>query len=308
MKDSVTDVPFWVWGCLGLWLVSCVWRGWRVGMVRQVADLVALAVAITAGYWAGPYVGMVIPAIGFPAFLSPLVGGILIGGLIGLLITLCSAIVFRKTSDQGFGMIRIVYGGVGACLGLASGLTLLGLGAWAVRWAGSLSEGVHASLAHRKTGTATASASAKTPEPEDLLLTLKKALDESTAGSVLKSVDPVSPQTYRLLAKVGQVSAKPEALERFLAQQPLQPLVNNPNVRALRDDAALRDAILERDLVAVLSNPRVHAVARDSQVLHVLRSFDLEKALNEALAIQGSSPSPAPKTAPASEKKRAAPR
>lgn len=303
MTDSA-DFPLWVYGCAIMWLLYSLWRGWSLGVVRQAVALVALLVSVVLGYWAGPLVGMVVPAIGFPAFLRPLAGGLLVGGLIWLLINICSAIVFRKTSDQGFGPVRLVFGGLGACLGLVSGAVVLGLGAWAVRWSGSVAEGVHASLSARKKPGKTAHAS----EPEDLLLTLKKALDHSSAGSALTLLDPVTPDKYRLLTKIGQVAANPAALERLMAQPNLQPLVDNANIRAVRDDQGLRDAIADGDLLAVLANPRVAALARDSQVIHVLRHLQLEKVLTEALAAPSAQGTDSLKPVTAPEKKRIPPR
>lgn len=305
MTDSAADFPLWVYGCAGVWLLFSIWRGWSLGVVRQAVALLALVVSVVAGYWAAPYMGMVVPAIGFPAFLRPMAGGILVGGLLWLLINICSAIVFRKTSDQGFGPVRMVFGSLGACLGLLSGALVLGLAAWAVRWSGSVAEGVHTSLsARKKTGK-----SAPGVEPEqDLLLTLKKALDHSSAAAALMRLDPVTPEKYRLLTKIGQVAANPAALERLMAQPNLQPLVDNANVRAVREDLELRDAIADGDLLAVLANPRIAALARDSQVVHVLRHLQLEKALTEALAPPAAAGAESSKPAAAPEKKRVPPR
>lgn len=288
-------------------MVFCAWRGWSLGVVRQAVAVCALGAAVAVGYWVGPFIGMVMPAVGYPAFLRPLAGGILVGGLVWMLIQICSAIVFRKTSDQGMGAIRLVYGGLGACLGLVSGAAILALGAWGVRWAGSLAEGVEASTRPRqKAGQPGRTAHA--PQDPDLLLTLKRSLDQTRAGEFLKSLDPISADKYRLLSKIGRISASPEALERLMSHPHLRPLVSNPRVQALREDMDLRDAVVAADLWAVLGNPRVQAVAKDSQVLHALRTLDLEKALTEALS--GSLPSDPPpsKAASAPAKKPSAPR
>jgi hypothetical protein len=107
---------------------------------------------------------------------------------------------------------------------------------------------------------------------------------------------------------MGQIAADPAALERLMAQPNLQPLLHNANVRALRSDTELRDAIQEKDIWKILQNPRIQAAARDSQILHVLRSLNLEKALNEALAGPVSGGVESPKTPGTPEKKRVPPR
>jgi hypothetical protein len=234
-----------------------------------------------------------------------LVGGVLLGGLVWLLINIFSAIIFRKTSDQSVGVVRVIFGGLGACLGLVSGCLILALGAWAVRWVGSVQEGMHTSLSPRKKP---GSPNAGESSPETLFTTLKSALDHSSTGNLLKSLDPIAPDKYRLLAKMGQIAADPAALERLMAQPNLQPLLHNANVRALRSDTELRDAIQEKDIWKILQNPRIQAAARDSQILHVLRSLNLEKALNEALAGPVSGGVESPKTPGAPEKKRVPPR
>jgi hypothetical protein len=307
MEPSGVDVPVWIYACAGLWLIFSVWRGWCLGIVRQAASLLSLAVAVVVAYWTGPVVGWVVPAIGYPAFLRPLAGGLLVGGMTWLLLTIFSAIIFRSTSDQGVGPIRLVYGGMGASLGLITGVSILALGAWGVRWVGSVAEGVRgAAVASKKTSGTPVRASRAVEE--DVWVVLKKSLDESTPGKWLKTVDPIPAEKYRLLSKIGRIAASPQALERFLAQPDLQPLLHNANMAALRSDTELREAILACDVWAVLQNPHVQAAARDSQILHVLRSLNVEKALNEALANPppaGQSPA-LPPAAP--EKKRASPR
>jgi hypothetical protein len=70
--------------------------------------------ALVAAFYAGPLLAPALPAIGFPRFLRPLVAGALIALLIWGTLTSVSSIVFRRTSEQGVGMVRAVYGLGGA--------------------------------------------------------------------------------------------------------------------------------------------------------------------------------------------------
>ena len=295
MPISSAEIPTWIYGCLAFWLLASMWVGWRNGVVRQIVSLAALGGAIVCGYHAGPYVAPLIPAFGFPVFLRPVFGGILIGTLIWIMAGVMSSIILRRTDDQDFGIIRFAYGFLGAILGLVSGLALIGLGAWGLRVSGSLAEGIQTGTknkGHARAGTQNATAQSQQSEQESgLLLLLKKELDASPLASAMKTLDPVSPKAYQRLAKIGQILGDKQATERLLALPTLQSVSKNPKLLALKDDPEFVAAVRSGNILDALKNPRLHAAASDTQILTTIGTLDVDKALDQAL---GPTPPPAP--------------
>ena len=308
MPIPPAEIPTWIYGCLSFWLLASVWIGWRNGVVRQIASLAALGAAVFCGYRAGPFVAPLIPTLGFPVFLRPVFGGILIGALIWIMAGVMSSIILRRTDDQDFGIIRFAYGFLGAILGLVSGLAIIGLGAWGLRVSGSLAEGIQTGVKPRTqskaAGAQTATANPQQPEQESgLLLLLKKELDASPLGSAMKTLDPVSPKSYQRLAKIGQILGDKQATERLLALPTLQSVSKNPKLLALKDDPEFVAAIRAGNLVEALKNPKLHAAASDTQILTTIGTLDVDKAIDQALGLtapaQPTPPAPAEKARPA---------
>jgi hypothetical protein len=294
------DIPAWIPVCAVLWLLASTWKGWSRGLVRQAVSLVALMAAVAAGFYIGPLLAPALPAIGFPRFLRPLVAGILVAFLIWGAVTSVSAIVFRRTDEQGVGVVRAFYGLSGAVLGLISGLLLLGLGAWGVRLAGSLADGLQTgALAKPLKKGQSPPPTAPDPSP---LAALKKTVEESPLSSWLSKVDPISPDWYPRLSKIGQALTSQSARERLLSDPSFAPIAKNPRLAALRDDPALQEALRAADLWTLLRSPKVQAAAADTQLLTALRPAEVDLALERALRPQ----SPLPESRP-SEPRRAKP-
>ncbi|RFC46169.1 MAG: Colicin V production protein [Verrucomicrobia bacterium] len=292
------EIPPWVPLSAGVWLLTSTWLGWRRGVVRQAASLVGLALAIAAGFWLGPLIEPIVPALGLPNFLRPLLGGCLVGVLIWGGVSTLSHIIFRKTEDQGFGLIRLFYGFSGAVLGLLSGLTVLALAAWGVRFFGSFAEGLHQ-------GTKSVIQAKGRPhlaaEPAPLVF-LKKSIEDSAAGALLWKLDPLSPAVYPRIQKMGQVLTNPAARDRLLADPSMDALSRNAKILALKSDPELQEALRAGNVWEVLRHPKVQLAAADAQLLTQFRTIDLDKILDRALgvALPGTPPpgTPAEKATP----------
>ena len=255
--------------------------------MRQAASLAGIALGAAAGFWLGPAIAPIVPTFGFPQFLRPVFGGCLLGLAIWTAISILSSIIFRKTEEQGWGMIRLVYGLTGAGLGLLSGLLVLGLGALAVRSSGSFAEGV------RKAGISAARGNPRSPavQEEHPMSLLKRAIEESPAAQVLNALDPLSGKTYSRLERAGEMLASPQARKRLMSDPAMDVLSKNPKLIALMSDPSLQEALTSGDLGAILKNSRVQAAAADTQLLTLLRTLDLDAILERATAepIQGGS-------------------
>lgn len=275
------EIPPWIPASAGIWLLTSTWLGWRRGVVRQAASLVGLALAVAAGFWLGPLIEPIVPALGLPNFLRPLLGGCLVGALIWGGVSTLSHIIFRRTEDQGFGLIRLFYGFSGAALGLLSGLTVLALAAWGVRFFGSFAEGLHQ-------GTKSAiQAKGKgrphlAPEPAPLVF-LKKSIEDSAAGALLWKLDPLSPGVYPRVQKMGQVLTNPIARDRLLADPSMDALARNAKILALKSDPDLQDALRAGNVWEVLRHPKVQLAAADAQLLTQFRTINLDNILDRAL-------------------------
>lgn len=295
-----SDIPSWVPASAGLWLLGSFWLGWRRGVVRQAASLLGLVLAVALGFWLGPLMAPIVPALGFPSFLRPLAGGILLGGIVWCGVSVISAIVFRKTDDQGLGMIRLFYGISGGLLGLVSGLLVLGLGALGIRFFGAFAEGLHAGSVQ----TQRAKGRPKATEDSPSLVSLRKTLEDSAPGKFLGRLDPLPPEVYPRLQKLGQVLTSTPARERLLSDPSMEAISRSPKLQALKNDLELQEAMHSGDLWAVLRNPRLQSAAADAQLLTALGAVDLDKALDRALngPVSGGTPSanrPAERNSPA---------
>jgi len=274
-----SDIPSWVPACACLWLLGSLWVGWTRGLVRQAASLLGLVLATVIGFWLGPVISPVIPALGFPAFLRPAVGGLLLGLIIWGGVLLLSGIVFKKTDDQGFGMIRLAYGLSGAALGLLTGLIVLGIGAWGIRFFGTFAEGL-------QKGSVAGSRHKSRPQTVEFspLVAIKKAVEESPPGQMLSRLDPLPEAVYARLQRMGQVFTNTTARERFIADPSMELLAKNTKLLALTADPELQEALHSGDLWALLRNHKVQSAASDAQLLTALRTVDLDRALERALS------------------------
>ena len=302
MPIAAAEIPPWIYGCLAFWLLASVWVGWRNGVARQIVSLAALGGAVVCGYHAGPFVAPLIPTFGFPVFLRPIMGGILIGALIWIMVGVISSIVLRRTDDQDFGIIRFAYGLLGGILGLVSGLAIIGLGAWGLRVSGSLAEGIQAGTRPKSAPKAAGSQhAALLPQPEQepgLLLLLKKQLDASPFADALKTLDPVPAKAYQRLAKIGQILGDKQATDRLLALPTLQSVSKNPKLLALKDDPDFIAAVRSGNILEALKNPKLHAAASDTQILTTIGTLDADKALDQALAVTPPQTAPTEKPRP----------
>jgi hypothetical protein len=274
------DIPAWIPACAVFWLLMSTWRGWNRGLVRQTVSLGALMLALLAAFYAGPLLAPALPAIGFPRFLRPLVAGALIALLIWGTLTSVSSIIFRRTSEQGVGMVRAVYGLGGAILGLISGLLMLGLAAWGVRLAGSLADGLQTGVEAKAQKKGPLGPIA--PDP-NALSALKKTVEASPLVAWISRVDPVSPEWYPRLSKIGQVLTSQGARERLFADPALAVVSRNPRLAAMRDDPELQEALRSADLWTLMRSPKLQAAAADTQLLTALRLREVDLALERAL-------------------------
>lgn len=282
------------WVCCGLFLLLRTWQGWREGLARQLVTGVALVAAYAVGVWGGPVLGPSLrPVLAAPDLVLSVTAGVLAGAVAYFLVNAFGRRVFPRTRDRAPGPGRLLWGGLGALVGLA----LAGVSLWVlligVRLVGAVAEG-HVQAVEPTRGGArrlppAAPESAPTPVnatfEEGLrgLARVKHALDRGVPGEIMAAVDPVPPAAYLTLNKLARVSSDPAAMERFRNHAVVREIGADPKLTALVEDPTISRELAARNYRALLTHPRILAAANDRRLAAKLRGFDLGKALNEAL-------------------------
>lgn len=274
----------WLWLAAGLYLLFEIWRGWRRGVVRHGVSVFALLTAGGVGWifaWmTGAISDRIIP---LPSPAGRAVFGLAAGLAFYIAAVVLSSLLFKKTSQQSSGLVRLVYGAGGAFFGLVFGLLILWGGITIFRTLGAVAEGRQEIAA---VGGPPALAG------DGGFVAVKESLEQGTAGGLVGKVDIMPANFYVTLTKLVQVTGSPEAAGRLLGYRPLQELLSQPKIAAILTDPAVAKAVSEGNYFTLLSSPQLAAAASDPEVQASFAGFDWEKALDYAL--QESAPSPVP--------------
>ncbi len=274
-------------------------RGWRLGLMRQITRLIALGAAYVAAFFGGSlFVPVARSFLKMPdPALSVLCGAVLAFAAYAL-ISCVGAILFKRTTQQESGLVRLIYGLAGAVVGLFFGLFLVWLSMASVRAIGALAEGQatsrsseEAHVAQDPTSHALNVRHRFLSEPDHArpalatsLARLKNSLELGLLGSVLKNTDPISKKTYETLQKAGSVLSSPERTQKFLTFPGARELAEHPKIVALRSDREIADLIAQGRFMDLLQNPRVIEVVNDPALAARIKKFDIQRALDYALS------------------------
>jgi hypothetical protein len=261
-------------------------RGWRLGLVRQLVRLLALAMAYAAALFGGRWLLPILrPALRVPDFLISVAAGAILALVVYAAISTLGAILFKRTGQQRVGMVRLVYGVCGAALGIFFGLFSVWLVVVAIRSTGAIASAeLHAqAAAPDRLAPRPASLPNEKRVVIDTLARLKNSIELGSLGNALKAVDVVPAQTYQTLGKMGTVASSPRSTERFLSYPGAKELTENPRIIALRDDREIVALIQEQRFMELLQNPKLIEAMNDPALAAQLRSFDFQKALDYAL-------------------------
>lgn len=273
-------------------------RGWRLGIARQVVRLVALIASYTVARLAGP---AALPfgraLVHWPDPLLSVLGGAILGLLCYTALSTAGAFLFKRTAQQASAPLRLLYGVGGSVIGLCFGLLFVWLIFLSLRLVGSVAEAqlpARESLVspstqpvwHRRLQFSGGQVStAPTPNPlTKTLATMKRSLENGIVGGNLKSTDPVPGSLYLRLERLGEVSSNPTAIERFLTYPGARQLSENPRIVALRNDPTVLQLVSQGRILDLLHNQRLLDAANDRALRAELSKFDLDRALDYALA------------------------
>lgn len=274
----------WLPAAAGIYLLFEIWRGWRRGIVRHGVSVFALLTAGGIGWiFAWMTGGIVDRLIPLPVPAGRLVVGLAAGLAFYVAVVTLSSLLFKKTSQQSSGIVRLIYGFGGAVFGLIFGLTILWGGVSILRALGAMAQGQKAAAAHN---------GAPASPVDKKLAALKGSLEHGETGSLVEKVDIVPSSTYSVIAKLVQLSRSPDAVHRFFEYPGTQQLLMQPKIAGLFTDESVIAAASEGDYFGLLSNPKLSAVISDPEVQKSFANFELEKALDYALWSPPTSPVP----------------
>lgn len=283
--------PFWQVVLLSaalLFLLWETWRGWRAGVVRSGVSLAAIVFSTLLGYATARIVAL--PFGGFGSFTGAMVGLFIGGGVavvVFVAIWILGVVLFKRTEHQGSTPIRWLWGAGGALLGLLTGLILVWSGISIVRSLGALAE------ARVETRQESSQSPSKVANG---LVTLRDSLELGATGQVVRAVDPMDPEVYKLILQVGKISGDQDAMMRLLQYPGIQKVMESPRIVELMNDPDIIRAAESRNVFALMSQPALREVLQDPVFMAEIKKIDLEAALEYATSPQ---PSPArPKNTP----------
>lgn len=265
-------------------------RGWRLGLVRQLVRLLALAAAYASGIFGGRLLLPVLrPFLRLPDFFIALLAGAILALVVYVVISVLGAILFKRTGEQSAGLIRLLYGICGALLGIFFGLFSVWLVVVAIRSTGAI-----ASAEMRAPEPAPPAAAGlprtdrprpphKSPPVLQSLAKLKNSIELGPLGATVMAIDVIPAQTYQTLGKVGTIASNPRSAERFLSFPGAKELTENPRIIALRDDPEIIDLIQQQRYLELLQHPKLIQAMNDPALAGQVKRFKFQEALDYAL-------------------------
>jgi hypothetical protein len=272
-------------------------RGWRLGLLRQLVRVAALAAAYAAAVFGG---GLLVP-IARPFLKMPdIVLSILAGAVLALVIyafgTSMGMVLFKRTGEQNSKLVQLIYGFAGAIVGLFFGAFILWTIVASVRAVGAVADAQVRSQASPPEAGQSATSRALAVRRRFLsepntgstalatsLARLKNSLELGPLGNAVKQTDPVPLKTYEMLEKVGRVFSSPERAQKFLTFPGARELSEHPKIIALRSDPEISEMIAQRRFLDLIQDQRLIDAANDPALANRIKKFDLQRALDYAV-------------------------
>ncbi len=274
-------------------------RGWRLGLLRQLVRLGALASAYCMALFGGP---LLVPAlrslVRLPDIVLSAAGGAILALLVYSAINIIGVLLFKRTAQHSSGAVRLVWGASGATLGMFFGFFFIWLMIAGVRAIGAVAEAqlkasgpeaLPAVAVQPGSGRAIAARAitADGPREESLALTLarlKQSLELGPVGAAVRQTDIIPGGVYDTLAKTGAVFSRRDRVERFLSFPGVAELADSPKILALRADPQIQRMIAEGRIWDLIQDDRLIEAVNDPVLAARLKKFELKKALEYAAA------------------------
>lgn len=263
-------------------------RGWRLGVVRQLVNLLALVAAYGAAMATGRLATPLLHRLGYPDLLISVIAGAVIGCVVYVAVAALGAILFKRTNSQSLGLLRLGYGAGGSALGLMGALVTVWLSVLAIRFLGTVAQ---AEVNMAKLPTARRDGLTASPMAVELAQ-FKKSLDSGPTGAFLNNTDPVPQRFYLILEKMTRVISSTDSMRRFVTYPGTRVLSQNPKIVALQKDPEIARQVGRGNFMGLLGNPKILAAVNDPNLEALVKSFELEKALDYALSGNANTPPP----------------
>jgi hypothetical protein len=271
-------------------------RGWRLGILRQLMRGAAIIAAYAAAWFGGGLlVPLLRPLLNWPDFVISMIGGALLAMIVYGVIASLGSILFKRTAQQSSGALRLTFGVSGALVGLCFGAFFLWLILVGIRAVGSVAEAqVHARPQVDVTkGPAARASNPRLEQPASLrdfdadsvaafVARLKNSVELGAVGEVIKKTDVTPDSVYQTLNDVGTVCSNPESARRFLDFPGAIELSQHPKIVALRSDPEIAELVAQGRILDLLHHPRLLEAANDPTLVERVKAFDLKKALEYA--------------------------
>jgi hypothetical protein len=275
-------------------------RGWRLGVARQLARLVALIAAYFVAFFGGKFaLPIVRPFFKMPDPLLSILVGAVLALLVYAIINGLGAIWFKRTRQHDSFLVRFLCGSAGAVLGFFFGAFLIWLLVVGVRSVGAVADArvrgqedmsalpqpgaLHVVDVRRRLFS---ESSQELPPLATSLARLKNSLEMGVIGDAVKKTDIIPAKIYETLSKAGQVVSSPKKAERFLSYPGARNLTEHPKIAALRNDPEISQMIAQGRFFELLQNAKIRAVLNDPSIIEQIKNFDLQRALDYALQQQ----------------------
>jgi hypothetical protein len=264
-------------------------RGWRLGIMRQLMRILAVAAGYASAYFGGELLVPLLRSwLQMPDIVISALGGAILAMAVYGIVSGLGTILFRRTAQQSSGAVRLVYGLGGALLGICLATFFVWLILTGVRTVGSIADAQV--QARSKPLSAQTSAPGQTPSVANLdfdsvtkvLARLKNSVEMGPVGDVVKRTDAMPTGVYQTLSDAGTVLSDPAKAGRFLSFPGVQELSNNPKIVALRNDPEIAEMIAQGRFLELLRDPRVVDAMNDPALTEQVKRFDLKKALEHA--------------------------
>jgi len=271
-------------------------RGWRLGLMRQLARVAALVAAYVAAFFGGRLLVPILrPFFKMPDIVLSILGGAVFAVVIYALVSGIGMVLFKRTDQRNSKLLQLIYGFTGAIVGFFFGAFILWMIVASVRVVGAIADaqvrGRASSTDNGQSPTVHAldvrqrylsGSSEESAALGILLARLKNSLELGPLGNALKQADPVSPKTYETLEKVAGVFSSPKRAQKFLTFPGARELSEHPKIVALRDDPEISEMIAQGRFLDLLQDARIIDAANDPALANRLKKFDLQKALDYA--------------------------
>jgi hypothetical protein len=256
------------------WILLSFLRGWRQGVLRQLlVPLAVLGASAVAVLVAPTGSAFLYQSARLPASASILLLGVGSWLFAYTLLVFVGGIVFKRTRDQDFAVIRFAFGLGGAAVAVVYALLQIWVVVIGIRILGRLAEDQIVVQSSRN---------AVSSGPVVGLARLKNSLELGPGKAVLDQIDPVPQGVYDRLDQCSQLLGNPRAIKRLLESPALQSIWANPRIRALQADPEILEPIRRGDFLSVLSNPKVIALWTDPGIRALWSGNEIRAACDYA--------------------------